>query len=127
MLSLPLLAGSDKFVAAQYPELGRQIVTNQNVLQPVRPMLAQPEFGIFKTAVVISIPHVFTQAVGAGEVVKQAGDALRVLRILLPPEGLLVEARNFIGGFKFLADEIQPSSIAEEPSPVVNCLTVCAP
>jgi hypothetical protein len=38
VLLLPLLAGGDKFVAAQYPELARQIITNQNVLQPVRPV-----------------------------------------------------------------------------------------
>ena len=108
-LLLPLLAGRDKFVATQHPELGRQIITNQNVLQPVRPILPQPEVRIFKTSVTVSIAHVFTQSIRAGNALQQAANTFCVLRILLPPVGLFVESGNCVCGFEFLTDEVQPA------------------
>jgi hypothetical protein len=91
---MPISAGAGSSwcswaAATQYPEPRCKIMTNQDILQPVRPAFAKPELRIYEMSIAVSIPYILTKSAYPGDAPQYARKALGVLAIWRVPQGSL--------------------------------------
>jgi hypothetical protein len=91
---MPISAGAGSSwcswaAATQYPEPRCKIMTNQDILQPVRPAFAKPELGIYEMSIAVSIPYILTKSAYPGDAPQYARKTLGVLAIRRVPQGSL--------------------------------------
>ena len=66
----PVVAGGPETEAPLNPQLRGEVITHEDVLQPVRPVFAQPELGVFEPSVAIAVAHVLTETICAADRVR---------------------------------------------------------